>query len=389
MTKFCRLPAVVLGYIVRGPLGGMAWCHLNYVLGLAEPGQDVYIIEDSDDYPCCYDPSCCCSDENPGYSLVFAERAFRRLGLDDRWAYYDAHTSTWKRRHAADARELCHSADLVPNVSGVNPLHDWFTKVPVRALIDTDPGFTQVRHLRYDEARQRAANHTVFFTFGETVGKSTCLIPADGFPWRPTRQPVALGAWPCSRGPCDGRYTTVMQWESYPPEHYGELTLVMKATSFRRFAKLPQRMGAAFELAVGGSSAPREALNDLGWGIADAVALSYDPWTYQDFIPASKAEFGIAKHGYVAVRCGWFSERSACHLATGRPVVAQDTGFSDWLPCGEGVLAFRSPENATDCVSYVNTDYEFHCRRARVIAQQFFDARVVLQALIEAADLRD
>jgi len=380
-----RLRVIVLGYVVRGPLGGMSWHHLNYVLGLAELGYDVYFIEDSDDYPCCYDPSRCCSDEDPTYGLGYAERSFARLGLGDRWAYFDAHTGMWRGARAGDAEALCRSADLVLNVSGVNPLRDWFARVPSRVLIDTDPGFTQARHHQDRAARQRAADHTAFFTFGENIGKPDCGIPCDGFPWRATRQPVSLAAWPQSEAPCDGRYTTVMQWDSYPPRRHGDLTLAMKSASFRAFAELPQRLGSVFALAVGGAGAPLAALRDLGWGIADAVAVSADPWTYQDFIRASKAEFGIAKDGYVATRCGWFSERSACYLASGRPVLAQNTGFSDWLACGEGVLAFASPADVIAAVASIDAEYELHRRRARELAAEYFAPARVLPRLIEAA----
>jgi hypothetical protein len=383
--KTQRLRVIVLGYVVRGPLGGMAWHHLNYVLGLAELGHDVYFIEDSDDYPCCYDPSRNQSSEDPTYGLRFADRSFTRLGLGDRWAYYDAHTGAWMGARAGDAEALCRSADLVLNVSGVNPLRDWLARVPARALIDTDPGFTQVRHLQDSAARERAAGHTAFFTFGENIDKPNCGIPCDGFPWRPTRQPVSLAAWPRRTAPRGGRYTTVMQWESYPPLRHGQLTLAMKSTSFRAFAKLPERLGPVFMLAIGGAGAPRASLRDLGWGVADATAVSEDPWTYQDFILASKAEFGIAKDGYVATRSSWFSERSACYLASGRPVLAQDTGFSDWLPCGEGVLAFASPADVTEAVASIDADYERHCRRARAVAAEYFAPARVLPHLIEAA----
>ena len=270
-------------------------------------------------------------------------------------------------------------------MSGVNPLREWFEKVPARVLIDTDPGFTQVRHLTEAAARERAVRHNAFFSFGENIGRAGCRVPDDGLPWRPTRQPVALAAWPVTAAPGDGRYTTVMQWESYPARCYGALRLAMKSESFAPFAELPRRLGRVLEIALGGPNAPRAALAELGWRIADAVAVSEDPWTYHRFIQASKGEFGVAKQGYVATRCGWFSERSAVYLASGRPVLAQDTGFADWLPCGAGVLAFASPEEVIDGVARIEADYERHRRAARDLAEAYFAAPRVLPPLLEAA----
>jgi hypothetical protein len=171
----------------------------------------------------------------------------------------------------------------------------------VRAMIDTDPGFTQIRNLTDPQFRRLCEAHTVFFSFAENIGKPSCSIPSDGFDWQPTRQPVSLGAWPYAPGPRDGRYTTVMQWESFSrPFEYGDLRLAMKSESFPDFVELPQRLGPIFEIAVRARSAsPHAVLREAGWKIAAIDDVSRDPWTYQAFIQGSKAEFGIAKAGYV------------------------------------------------------------------------------------------
>jgi hypothetical protein len=178
-----------------------------------------------------------------------------------------------------------------------------------------------------------------------------------------------------------------MQWETFPkPIRYGDLTLANKSESFKQFDELPRQLGPIFDIAVRSRwTSPDAMLRQAGWGIADIDSISRDPWTYQAFIQGSKAEFGIAKGGYVETRSGWFSERSAAYLASGRPVLHQDTGFSDWLPCGKGVLAFRSPEEVIDAVCRVDADYNAHCRAARKLAEEFFSAACVLPPLIEAA----
>jgi hypothetical protein len=378
-----RLRVVVLGYVVRGPLGGLAWHHLQYVLGLSALGHDVHFLEDSDDYPSCSDPSTGAMTVDPSYGLRFAGRCFDRLGLGDRWAYHDAHAGRWHGPAATRIVDACHRADVVLNLSGVNPLRPWCMQAPARVLVDTDPVFTQVRHLQDPAARRRAQDHTAFFSFGENFGLPGCSTPDDGLPWRPTRQPVVLDAWPVTPGPTRGMFTAVMQWDSYrAPTHEGR-RYGMKSDSFEPYWDLPRRAGPQFELALGSASAPRQKLRDAGWAVRDPLGVTRNPWAYQEYLRGSRAEFGVAKHGYVSTWSGWFSERSAAYLASGRPVVVQDTGFSDRLPAGRGLLAFSTPEEAVVAVESVNGDYDAHCRAARALAEEHFDARKVLPRLLE------
>lgn len=380
-----RLRIIVLGYIVRGPLGGLTWHHLQYVMGLAWLGHDVYFVEDSDDYPSCYDPVRDITGTDPTYGLQLAASAFGRVGLRDRWAYYDAHTSQWFGPCADRIPGICASADLLLNLSGVNPIRPWLRKIPARALIDTDPVFTQVRHLTDPAAQKLAQEHTSFLTFGENIGTGRCAIPDDCLPWQTTRQPIVLDAWPVTPAPAHGKFTTVMQWDSYKVREYKGCRYGMKSQSFGPYMDLPEKAGPVFELAVGSESAPREELLDRGWVIRNPLEPTRDPWAYQQYIQQSKAEFSVAKHGYVAGHSGWFSERSAAYLASGRPVLTQETGFSEWLETGSGVFPFRTPEEALAGIEAINSRYESHCRSARAIAEEYFDARKVLPRLIECA----
>lgn len=376
---------VVAGYIVRGPLGGMAWHHLQYVLGLARLGHDVAFVEDSDDYPACYDPECEEMTEDPSYGLRFARAAFARLGLGDRWAYHDAHVGHWRGPLAEEAESWCRNADVVLNVSGANPLRPWLLDAPVRVLIDTDPVFTQVRHLGDRAARREAERYTSFFTFGENFGRSGCTIPDDGFAWAPTRQPVVLDAWQVTQGRRRAPWTTVMQWQAYPPVEYEGARYGLKVDSFEPYANLPERTSEKLEIALGSAGAPRRRLRKIGWRVRDPHQPIRDPWAYQRYVRESKGEFSVAKHGYVASRSGWFSERSAAYLASGRPVVIQDTGFSEWMETGTGVVAINSPEEALAGLADVEARYEEHCRAARRICERYFDSAAVLGSLLERA----
>ena len=378
-----RLRIVFLGYIVRGPLGGMVWCNLQYLIGLACLGHDVYFVEDSDDYPSCYDPTRGITDTDPTYGLQFTKHTFEKVGLGDRWAYYDAHTSRWLGPCADRILGICATADLVLNFCGVNPLRPWLMQIPARALIDGDPAFMQLQHLTNPATYHQALQHTAFLSFGSNINRTQSLIPNDGLPWQPTCQPIALNAWPVTPAPSQGKFTTVMQWESYAAREYQGVRYGLKSDSFQPYIDLPEKVGRILELSVSGGSIPSELLESKGWVLREPPTQT--PWTYQQYIQQSKAEFSVAKQGYVVSRSGLFSERSTCYLATGRPVVIQDTGFSDWLPTGTGVISFNTMEEAIAGIEEVNRRYEFHCQMARVIAQEYFDAGIVLPRLLECA----
>jgi hypothetical protein len=358
------------------------WHYLQYVLGLARMGHDVCFLEDSGDSRwCCYDPSRHLFDKDPTFGLNFAARAFQSAGIADRWGYYDAHTNRWHGPLAQSALDFCADALLLLNLSGENQLRSWTRTIPNRAFVDTDPVFTQIRHLTDAARRENAAQHTAFFSFAENISRGAA-IPDDGFRWQPTRQPIVLDVWPVVPAPETGRFTTVMQWESYTPREYQGRRFGLKSDSFMPYLDLPSRVGHLFEIAVGGRTGPR-VLGEHGWIVSDPLEVIPDPLGYQRFLQRSKAEFTVAKHGYVVSRSGWFSERSAAYLASGRPVVAEDTGFREHIPSAAGLLPFSSPDEAAGAVIDVIEHYEHHCRAARALAEAQFDSRQVLQKLLD------
>jgi hypothetical protein len=381
------LRILVLGYVVRRPLGGGVWPTLQYALGLLRLGHDVYFVEDSEDWGSCYDPSRHVTDEDPTFGLKFAKELFERNELGDRWAYYDAHTTTWHGPRADGIEDICRSADVLINNSGINPIRPWLAGVPHRVYIDTDPAFEQVRQLTDDFRQDRLEQHNVFLTLGENIPCGDCDVPDDGIAWQSTRQPVVLDRWRPTEGPVAGNFTTVMLWDSYAPQELGEHRFGMKSESFEPYFDLPSRVGLVgrMEMAVGGPNVPKSKLRENGWVVVDPLGPTRTPWTYQQYLADSKAEFTVAKHGYVASRCGWFSERSAHYLASGRPVVTQDTGFGTWLPTGTGLLSFASPAQAVDAVAEIERNYDEHCRGARALAERYFDSDTVLTRLLDLA----
>jgi hypothetical protein len=375
---------VVLGYIVRGPYGGLVWHHLQYVLGLKKLGHDVLFLEDSDDYPSCSSPSNAVLTTDPSYGLQFIEQTFNHFNLKNSWAYYDAHTNDWYGMSRQKVLTFCSTADVVMNLSAVNPFRDWWSKIPARILIDTDPVFTQIRHLTNKKDKEATQHHTDFFSFGENISNADCTIPDDGINWKPTRQPLFLSAWKFTEPNVNAKWTTVMQWDSYKKRTYNGVDYAMKSLSFIGFENLPRLMpDEKFELAIGGATAPVERLQAMGWQVINSLIPTKTPCTYQHYIQQSKGEWSIAKHGYVISNSGWFSERSCSYLASGKPVVVQDTGFSAFLPTGNGLFSFTSVEEAVEALQAVEKNYKQHCKEARSIAEEYFDSKKILHSLLE------
>jgi hypothetical protein len=374
---------VVVGvYVARGPMGGLSWHYLHYAAALVELGHHVTVLEDSGDHEwCCYHPATGENDADPRDGLRYADDCYTRLGLGDRWAYYDAHTSTWHGSVAETVAAELSQADVFLNISGATVVRPWWTSIPHRVLIDTDPGFTQVRHLTEPVERALAEAHTDYFTFGERFGQPGCLLPDDGFAWRPTRQPLALQCWPVRPPSGDRVFTTVMRWDSYYTRRHGDLELGMKSRSFEPYVDLPADSPVQLEIALGGP-APEEELRSHGWRIRDPFEVTPDPWAMQDYVAGSTAEFTVAKHGYVSTRSGWFSERSANYLLSGRAVITQDTGFASGLPVGSGLLAFSTRDEALACIEAVLARPAEHGAAAREIAVQHFDGRRLLDDLL-------
>lgn len=380
-----RLRIIMLGYMVRGPLGGMTWANLHYLLGLKSLGHEVYFFEDSDCYASCYDPAKNVMDIDPTYGLKYAGDVLNKVGLGENWAYYDEHSSRWFGPCAGRIPEICASTDLLLNRAGVNPLRPWFLQVPARVFIDVDPVFTQIRHLKHSTSLEQARQHTAFFSLAENVGSAHSTMPDDGLPWRPTRHPIFLDAWPAIPAPKNGNWTTVMQWQSYPAVTYDGVTYGVKSDSFLPYLDIPERSPHVFELVLAGGNAQRKMLSDKGWVIRDPLELSGNPWLYREYIQQSKGEFSVAKQGYVSTRSGWFSERTAAYLASGRPVVTEEAGFSDWLPSGAGLISFSTSDQALAGIEEVSHHYERHCKAARALAEEYFDAGKILHRLIEQA----
>jgi hypothetical protein len=380
MTSSLRI--VVSGLIAQYPLGGVTWDYFQYVLGLARLGHDVYYLEDTGQWP--YNPHEVGVSKDCAFNVEYLGALMARYGLGDKWAYRFPWQSQWFGLSAAARAEVLRTADLLINVSGVLERPEEYRQVRRLAFIDSDPVFTQVKLARgQDDFRKLIDLHDVQFSFGERVSD---FVPETGRRWRPTRQPVVLSEWRPA-APYRDVFTTVMNWTSYNPVVYDGRTYGQKDVEFMRFLELPRQVApTVLEIAVNEGKTrrtPRALLAHKGWRVVDPMLVCPDLDRYRQYVESSKAEWSVAKNGYVVGQAGWFSCRSACYLAAGRPVVVQDTGFRSILPVGEGLLAFTTMAEAVASIRDVEANYARHASAARVIAETYFDAGKVLSRLIE------
>jgi hypothetical protein len=284
---------------------------------------------------------------------------------------------------------LYREADALLNVTAAQEIREEHLRCARRIYVESDPFPVQVRAEAGDPATVAALrSHDTYFSFGENLGAEDCTAPTGGVQWLPTRQPIATELW-AGGPPANGRYTTITTWhnEGKDVEYGGERWYWTKDREFVKHLDLPTRTGAHFELALGGPDEVRAMLAEHGWESADSLDVSRDTESYRSYICSSRAEFTVARDQYVRPRTGWFSDRSACYLAAGRPVITEETGFSKFLPTGEGLFAFSTTDDAAAAVEEVEADYDRHSRAARAIAREYFAADRVLGSLLDRAGL--
>ena len=375
---------VLSGSIGRLPVGGHAWIDMQYLAGLTDLGHEVYYLEDAGHESWVYDWDAEEVTTGLGYPAGYVADCLTLLGLQDRWTY---RTSTATAGLPTEQMtEVLATADLL--LVRAVPHDVWRPEYDLprrRAFVDSDPGFTQISLMQGHRALAETTSRCEsLFTFAQRVGAPDCRIPDAGRRWHPTVAPVSLRLWPAAPAPgADAPFTCVMQWRGFREVEHEGVRYGQKDLQFPQYLDIPERARARFRLALTGKE-PAE-LAEHGWEVVPGWVASRTPIAYQEFIAGSRAEFGVAKHGYVAMRGGWFSDRSVCYLAAGRPVVVEDTGLRDWLPTGSGVLPFSDPVTAVAAVHAVQADHAAHGRAARAVAEEIFDARRVLAPLLEVA----
>jgi hypothetical protein len=380
--------AIVSGAIAnKCQNGGATWTRLNWALGLMQLGFDVHFIEQIEPEHCV--------DEN-GNRTSFEESAnlryFRRVteqyGLAGTAALIYAGGEQIHGAGREELEDVAASAELLVNISGhltLSPLRN----LPHRKVyIDLDPGYTQYWHATGNLA-SHLEGYDLYFTVGQNIGAAGCPIPTCGIDWRPICQPVVLDLWPTAREGDPDRFTTIASWRGpYGRVEHEAGLFGLKAHQFRKFIDMPQRVDATLEIALDIHPADSEDLHlleDRGWNIVDPAAAVPDPESFQRYVQSSGAEFSVAQGIYIETRSGWFSDRTVRYLASGKPALVQDTGLARRLPIGDGLLTFQTIDDAVAGAQRISQHYDNHRMAARAIAEEFFDARVALEPLVDTA----
>lgn len=396
---------IVLGTVGSNPFPGMAWMHMQIAAGLKRLGHEVYYFETTSAWP--YNPSCKRRLDNSDYAISFLTQVVEQFGLGDCWAYRRSYSDkAWFGMDKGAAEELLAHADAVLNITGATRLAEEGLVAGRLILVGTDPVFHEIGYMKNDPAiRSLIQEHDDIVTYGENIGNPDCPIPALPRLRAKMRQPILLDMWE-EQAPPRKVFTTICNWkqDGRDIEFLGETYYWSKHHEFLKFLDLPQRSAQPVELAMnlsdpesikpgvseavrapGAQSDERSLLRTMGWQLVDTRGLNDDLSLYRKYISTSRAEFTVAKDQNVRLKTGWFSERSACYLAAGRPVITQDTGFGKFIPTGRGLFEFNTMDDILTAFEAINSDYDKHARAAREIASEYFKAETVLARLL--ADL--
>lgn len=379
------LRIVVLGMMGRSPFGGQTWLYLNWLLGLSRLGHEVWYVEDDIVWP--YDPEQNSLTDDGAYATRHIAASLERIGLPGRWVFRldtQGRRRCWGRT-SDELDALYRSCDLLLSIVGTS-LRDEQLLAPCRVRVETDPVRDQIRLANGDpEVAELFASYHAVATYGENYGRPDCGVPLGDVTYLRTRQPVALDWWPMVHDPTARYFTTIgnyrqrgrdLQWR-------GDTYFWSKHHEWEKFLDLPSRTRQEFRLALEIGPHDLATIRAHGWEWTRAMPMSLDAFgTYRSFIQGSRAEFTVAKDQNIRLRSGWFSERDACYLASGKPVVTQDTGFSRFLPTGEGLFPVATVEEAAAAIDEINAGYERHCKAARALAEEQFDAVRVAAALL-------
>jgi hypothetical protein len=380
---------IVFGILFWYPLAGVTYQFLHYLLGLRRLGYDPFYIEDSGRWV--YDPRITDLTPDAEANIQAVLPALEAHGFGDRWGFrgnYPGGQCYGMTEHRI--LELYRTAEAFLNVTGAQEIREEHLLCRRRLYVETDPVRSQIQVFQGDSPMIAALEaHDTHFSFGENLGAPDCQVPVDRFRWIPTRQPVILELWENPYPAAGGAYTTIANWHSKGKDivYRGETYYWTKDREFKKVLDLPRRRQVPFELAMTVDAEVKQLLDAQGWSQANPLEISSDIDRYRTYIQQSRAEFTVAKDQYTRLRSGWFSDRSVCYLAAGRPVINQETGFSKFLPTGRGLFAFTTMDDILAAVDAIEADYETHSRAAREIAAEYLSAEKVLGKLMKQAGL--
>ena len=379
---------IVFGILFWYPLAGVTYQFLHYLIGLRRLGYDPYYIEDSARW--IYDPHLNDLSPDADHNIAAVVPALQAHGFGDRWAFRGKYPGgKCYGLTQPQIEQLYREAEAFLNVTGAQEIREEHLAIKRRIYVESDPFALQVKVAKGDAgAIKMLAAHDMLFTFGENLGSKDCGVPIEKFRWLPTRQPVALELW---NGPLRGgdTFNTITTWHNKGKnlEWQDQTWYWTKDREFEKFLDVPKHRPIKFEIAATVDEPVKTLLASRGWCQISSIEMSRNTERYRAYITQSRGEFTVARDQYVRPNTGWFSDRSACYLAAGRPVITQETGFSKFLPSGKGLFGFRCMDDILRALDAIEGDYEGNCRAARDIAAEYFSAEKVLRNLMERAGL--
>lgn len=388
-----RKKIVVMGFMGSMPIAGVIWQHIHYIVGLQRLGHDVYYIEDSARLP--YNPQTFEVTNDFDYAARVLSQLAHEFGFQHQWAYCARYLSGKPTAglRLTKIQQLYLEADAILNVCGTQEFNDDLLQSDSILYVESDPGVEQIKvDKRIRSTVDYLRQHRALFTFGENIGTDRFPVPLHRLKWLPTRQPVVTDLWKTRTIPrATAVFTSIANWSTSglkDIEWRGDKYLWSKSREFLRFVAAPRKSDEPFELATDiKDEKTRTCFLRNGWRFQSPHEMSVDYWQYRDYIRRSKGEFTVAKDQYVRLHTGWFSDRSACYLAAGRPVVTQETGFTGHYGNDGGLFAFRSLSEIAEAVRAINSDYKKHSRAARAIACEIFEAEKVVGDLLARAGI--
>src|SRR5215467_3388874 len=396
---------VVMGFMGSMPIAGVVWQHIHYVVGLQRLGHDFFFVEDSARLP--YNPETFEVTDEFDYAAKVLRRLAREFDFKNRWAYcarYLPGTPT-AGLSLKKIRQLYRDADAILNVCGAQEFNDDLLVSDCILYIESDPGVEQIKIDKGVKSTvEYLRRHRALFTFGENIGTKDFPVPLHGFKWLPTRQPIVTDLWKTTRSPARSAthsvagessraaaLTTIANWSTSGLKDItwrGKKYLWSKSREFLRFIDAPRKAGETFEMATNiDDLRTRKKFEQNGWRLRCPLQMSVDYWLYRDYIQSSKGEFTVAKDQYVRLNTGWFSDRSGCYLAAGRPVIMHETATTEIYGGKAGLLSFRSLDEIVEVVKEINRDYAKHSRAAYDIGREFFESENVLKSILDRAGI--
>jgi len=381
---------IVFGILFWYPLAGVTYQFLHYLIGLRQLGYDPYYVEDSGRW--IYDPRLNEFSPDVTGNLDLVVPVLREHGFGERWAFRGNYPDgKCYGMTEAEILQLYREADAFLNVTGAQEIRDEHRQVRRRIYVESDPFASQVKVAKGDPGMiDMLAAHDAHFSFGENLGQPDCTTPMGKFHWLPTRQPVAVDLWRKGAPAGGAHYTTITTWHNKGKnlEWQGDTWYWTKDREFERFLTLPRlRPKQTFELATSVGEDVQQRLREHQWVQRGSIEVSRDAGLYLRYIQQSRGEFTVARDQYVRPNTGWFSDRTCCYLAAGRPAITQETGFSKFLPTGRGLFAFRTMEDILQAVDTIESSYPEQCQAARDIAAEYFSADKVVGSLMRRAGL--